>query len=85
MRQKENLKTGVIRKQSTPNFPENKHFLPPDTQTYVCVSGGKKKSRFFENLAFFLVTLVLKFALLPYYRRINAEKILDTCLNLRTL
>ena len=55
MRQKENLKTGVTRKQSTPNFPENKHFLPPDTQTYVCVSGGKKKSGFFENLTFFFL------------------------------
>ena len=25
------LKTGVSRKQSTPNFPKNEHFLPPDT------------------------------------------------------
>ena len=23
---------GVSRKQSTPKFPKNKHFLPPDTQ-----------------------------------------------------
>ena len=43
-----NLKTGVSRKQSTPNFPKNKHFLPPDTYTYKCVSGGKKCS-FFEK------------------------------------
>ena len=35
-------KTGVSRKRSMPKFPENKHFLPPDTHTYVCVSGGKK-------------------------------------------
>ena len=35
-----NLKTGFSRKQSTPNLPKNEHFLPPDTQTYVCVSGG---------------------------------------------
>ena len=27
------LKTSVSRKQSTPNFPENEHFLPPDTHT----------------------------------------------------
>ena len=33
---------GVSRKQSTPNFPKNEHFLPPDTRTYVWVSGGKK-------------------------------------------
>ena len=26
---------GVSRKQSTPNFPKNEHFLPPDTHTYV--------------------------------------------------
>ena len=31
-----NLKTGVSRKQSTPSFPKNEHFLPPDTQTYLC-------------------------------------------------
>ena len=32
----------VSRKQSTPNFLKNEHFLPPDTHTYVCVSVGKK-------------------------------------------
>ena len=37
-----NLKTGVSRKQSTPKFPKNKHFLPPEMHTHVCVSGGKK-------------------------------------------
>ena len=26
---------GVSRKQSTPKFPKNKHFLPPDTHTYA--------------------------------------------------
>ena len=68
MRQKENLKTGVIRKQSTPNFPENKHFLPPDTQTYVCVSGGKKKSRFLKIWRVFSCNTrfeICPFALLP--------------------
>ena len=44
IRQKVNLKTGVSRKQSTPNFPKNEHFLPPDTHMYVCVSGSKKCS-----------------------------------------
>ena len=34
------------KKQSTSNFPKNEHFLPPDTHTYVCVSGGKKCSFF---------------------------------------
>ena len=28
-----NLKTGVTRKGSTPKFPKNEHFLPPDTYT----------------------------------------------------
>ena len=28
-----NLKTDVSRKQSTPNFPKNEHFLPPDAHT----------------------------------------------------
>ena len=35
IRQKGNLKTGVSRKQSTPKFPKNKHFLPPDTHTFL--------------------------------------------------
>ena len=35
-----NLKTGVSRKQSMPNFPINEHFLPSDTHTYVFVSAG---------------------------------------------
>ena len=33
MRQSVNLKTGISRKQSTPKFPKNKHFLPLDTHT----------------------------------------------------
>ena len=37
---------GVSKRQSTPNFPNNEHILPPDTHTYVCVSGGKKCSFF---------------------------------------
>ena len=27
-----NLETGVTRKESAPNFPKNKHFLPPDVR-----------------------------------------------------
>ena len=61
-----NLKTGVSRKQSTPNFSKNEHFLPPDTYTYVCVSGGKKCSFFGKfGVLCFLETPVLGFALLP--------------------
>ena len=64
------LKTGVSRKQSTPNFPKNEDFLPPDTYTYVCVSRSKRCS-FCETFGVlcFLETPVLRFALLPYYRR----------------
>ena len=63
-----NLKIGVSRKQSLPNFPKNKHFLPPDTHTYVCVTGGKKCSFFGKSGVFcFLETPALRFALLPYY------------------
>ena len=60
----------MSRKQSTPNFPKNERFLPPDTHTYVCVSGGKK-CLFFEKFGVFcfLETPVLRFALLPYYRQ----------------
>ena len=59
---------GVTRKRSTPNFPENEHFLPPDTHTHVCVS-GVKKCLFFgkSSVLCFVVTPVLRFALLPYY------------------
>ena len=30
-----NLKTGVLRKQSTSNFPKNKQFFPPDTKNQL--------------------------------------------------
>ena len=60
--------TGVSKKQSPPNFSENQHFLPPDTHTYVCVSGGNKCSFFGKfGVLCFLETPVLKFpfGLLP--------------------
>ena len=61
---------GVSRKQSTSNFPKNKHFLPPDTHTYVCLSGDKKCSFFGKfGVPRFLETPVLRLAFLPYYRR----------------
>ena len=39
---------GVTRKQSTPNFPINEHFLPPDTHkfTWAGGGGGVKNERF---------------------------------------
>ena len=35
IRQKGETQTGDSRKESTPNFPKNEHFLPPVTHTYV--------------------------------------------------
>ena len=72
IRESVNLKTGVSRKQSTANFPKNKHFLPPDTHTYECVWGGKKCSFFGKfDMFCFLEAPVLRFALLTYYRRVT--------------
>ena len=49
---------------------KNKHFLSPDMHTYVFVSGGEKCLPFGNFGALrFLETRVLRFALLPYYRR----------------
>ena len=57
----------VTRKQSPPNFLKNKHSSPPDTRTYVCVSGGKKYLFFTKfGAVCFLLTPVLKLVRLPY-------------------
>ena len=62
-----NLKTGVSKKQSMLNFPKNEHFFPPDTH----VSEGKKCSFFRKfGVLCFLETPVLRFTLLPIYRRV---------------
>ena len=55
-------------------FSKNERFLSPYKYTYVCVSGSKKWS-FFEKVSLFcfLVTFVLIFVLLPYYRRISCS------------
>ena len=51
-------------------FPKNKQFLPSDTHTYVCLSGGKKCWFFGKSdVLCFLETPVLRFALSPYYRQ----------------
>ena len=66
-----NLKTGVTKKQSTLNFPKNEH-LPSDTHTQVRASGSKKCLFFGKcGMLCFLVTPVLRFVLLAYYRRYN--------------
>ena len=62
-----NLKTGVSRKQSTPNFPKNEHFLPP---VRTCAYQEVKNVRFSENLACFVflkhLFLDLPFCLITY-------------------
>ena len=35
----------VTTKQSTPSFPKKKHFLPPNTRTYVKAKGGNNKTK----------------------------------------
>ena len=45
---------GCYKKTKHAKFSEKRTFLPPDTHTYVCVSGGKKYSFFgkFGELCF---------------------------------
>ena len=71
IRQKGESQNGCFKKAKHAKISKKKHFLPPDTHTYVCVSGGKT-CLFFGNFGVlcFLETPVLRFALLPYYRRI---------------
>ena len=47
---KANLKTEVTRKQSTPNFPKNEYFLPPETHTYESGSTTPLISWFANNI-----------------------------------
>ena len=56
--------------------PAGKKLFAFDEVTYVCVSGGKI-CLFFGNLGVlcFLETPVLRFALLPYYRRYYHEQL----------
>ena len=68
-----NLKTGVWRKQSTSNFLENEHFLPPNTHTFL----------FFEefDVLCFLETPVLRFALLLYLLQLPLNLSFKACKN----
>ena len=63
----------VSRKQITPKIPKNEHFLHPDMHTTrTCACQGGKKCSFFRKFGVlcFLETPILRFTLLPYYRRI---------------
>ena len=67
IRQKGDSQKGCFnKKQSMPNFPKSKHFLPPDTHK-ICVSEGKKRSFSGKFGVFcFFETPILRFALLHY-------------------
>ena len=65
----------IIRKNKRPGTSyQSIHRLPNlFLKTCVCVSGSKKCSFFGKfGVICFLVTLVLRFTLLPYYRRLKA-------------
>ena len=68
IRQKGESQNGCLEKTKHAKFSEKRTFLTPDTHTYV--RNGGKCSLFgkFDMLCF-LETTVLRFALLPYYRR----------------
>ena len=80
IRQKGESQNGCFKKSKHAKFSEKKKMSytppppsPPNTHTYVCVSGGKKCSFFGKFGVFcFVETSVLRFTLLPYYRRISA-------------
>ena len=70
IRQKGESQNGFFEKAKHAKISE-KQAKPPDTHTPVCASGSKK-CLFFGNFGVlcFLETPVLRFALLPYYRRV---------------
>ena len=70
IKQKGKSQNGVTRKRTPLIFPKNEYFWPPDTHTCVCLSGREKCLLFGKyGVLCFLVTAVLRLALLPYYRR----------------
>ena len=70
IRQKGESQNGYFKKTKHAKFSESEHFSPPDMLTYVRVSGGMKCSFLGKfGVLCFLETPVLRFALLPYYRR----------------
>ena len=74
IKQKGQSQKGCYKKTKQAKFSKKKYFLPPDTLICVCVSGGKECSFFGKfGVLCFLVTLFLRFALLPYCRRIHSK------------
>ena len=80
IRQKGESQNGCCKKTKYAKFSKkkkqkkqtNKYFFPPDTHTQVWVLGIKNFSFFGKfGVLCFLVTPVLRFTLLPYYRQSN--------------
>ena len=73
--QKGESQNGCFKKIKHAKFPKSEHFLPFDTHTYLCVSGGKKCS-FFGNfgMLYFFETPVSGFTFLSYYRRYISQE-----------
>ena len=84
IRQKGESQKRCFKKAKHAKFSEKRTFLPPDTHTYLCVSGGKKRS-FFGKLGvlFFLETPVLTFTLLRCYRQYFVINILRLFLRVK--
>ena len=57
--------TVVTRKQSTPNFPKKKRFLPLDTHTYMGVSWARDV-RFFQKIWLALFSCYLRLDIHPF-------------------
>ena len=71
IRQKDESQNGGNKKAKHAKFSERRTFPTPNTHTYACVSEGKKCSFFGKfGVLGFLLTSVLRFVLLPYYRGI---------------
>ena len=68
--QKGESRNGCFKKTKRAKFSEKRTSPLPDSHKYVCVSGGKKYLSFGKFGALcFLEIPVLKFAILPHYRR----------------
>ena len=88
IRQKDESQDRDKKKKSTPSFPINEHFLPPDSHIYVCVTEGKKYSFFGKFGVLCFLFAILRFALLPFYQQIaqiwlpQYIKVLSSCRDL---
>ena len=78
IRQKSESQNGFYKKAKHGKFSEKRTFFTPDKHTFICLSGSKKCLLIGKfHVLCFLVTLILRFDVLSYYRRkISWKKIL---------